>query len=175
MISGHSFRRTSATILANNGADLETIMRHGRWRNGSCARGYIEESLQHKARTGQLIQCSVMGSVSTTFAEGLKVAPTSTFAGPVNGKSVPATSSLSSVGTVENDLFDSSIGDAELINAVERASQIYEEQRDDTVPNERSENGTDRSLSLAVSNNGSFKSVNFERIENCTFNFYVNK
>ncbi|KAJ6639008.1 hypothetical protein Bhyg_11747, partial [Pseudolycoriella hygida] len=34
--TGHSFRRTSATILANSGADMETIMRHGGWRNETC-------------------------------------------------------------------------------------------------------------------------------------------
>ncbi|KAG4065945.1 hypothetical protein HA402_010299 [Bradysia odoriphaga] len=56
---GHSFRRTSATFLANSGADMETIMRHGGWHNESCAKGYIEDSLSYKARTGEMIRSSV--------------------------------------------------------------------------------------------------------------------
>lgn len=65
-IAGHSFRRTSATILANSGADMETIMRHGGWRNESCAKIYIEDSLHYKAKTGNMITSSVFGQSSST-------------------------------------------------------------------------------------------------------------
>lgn len=64
---GHSFRRTSATFLANSGADIETIMRHGGWRNESCAKEYIEDSLAYKARTGDMIQRAILGQVAPSI------------------------------------------------------------------------------------------------------------
>lgn len=39
--TGHSFRRTSATILAENGGDLLTLKQHGGWKSSTVAEGYI--------------------------------------------------------------------------------------------------------------------------------------
>lgn len=73
LYTGHSFRRTSATLLANSGADLLTLKRHGGWKSSSVAEGYIEESIYQKRKTGNLItsaisvnrQASSTGSTST--------------------------------------------------------------------------------------------------------------
>ncbi|XP_034939752.1 uncharacterized protein [Chelonus insularis] len=46
--TGHCFRRTSATLLANSGATLTTIKEHGGWRSSAVAEGYIEHSLFNK-------------------------------------------------------------------------------------------------------------------------------
>lgn len=46
--TGHSFRRTSATLLANAGANITTLKRHGGWKSDKIAEGYIEESLNNK-------------------------------------------------------------------------------------------------------------------------------
>ncbi|XP_044594033.1 uncharacterized protein LOC123271707 [Cotesia glomerata] len=48
--TGHSFRRTSATLLANAGANLTTLKQHGGWRSSSVAEGYIENSLYNKTK-----------------------------------------------------------------------------------------------------------------------------
>lgn len=48
LYSGHCFRRTSASILANAGASLEDVKRHGGWRLSSVAEGYIDESENSK-------------------------------------------------------------------------------------------------------------------------------
>ncbi|KAB0801957.1 hypothetical protein PPYR_04143 [Photinus pyralis] len=37
--TGHSFRRTSATILADSGADIRTLKRHGDWKSDAVAEG----------------------------------------------------------------------------------------------------------------------------------------
>lgn len=37
--TGHSFRRTSATLLADSGADLTTLIRHGGWKSSGVAEG----------------------------------------------------------------------------------------------------------------------------------------
>lgn len=46
--TGHAFRRSSATILANQGIDILGLKRHGGWRSSSVAEGYIEDSVENK-------------------------------------------------------------------------------------------------------------------------------
>lgn len=46
--TGHSFRRTSATLLADSGANLVSLKRHGGWKSDKVAEGYIEESKASK-------------------------------------------------------------------------------------------------------------------------------
>lgn len=56
--TGHSFRRTSASVLANAGADMLTIKRHGGWKSSTVAEGYIENSLAYKKKTEKMISSS---------------------------------------------------------------------------------------------------------------------
>lgn len=53
--TGHCFRRTSATILADAGADITTLKRHGGWKATNVAEGYIEDSVQQKLEVGSKI------------------------------------------------------------------------------------------------------------------------
>lgn len=46
--TGHSFRHTSATMLADVGADLLTLKRHGGWKSDKVAMGYVEDSIEKK-------------------------------------------------------------------------------------------------------------------------------
>lgn len=48
LYTGHSFRRSSATILIDNGGNMETLMRHGGWSSSKAAQGYIAESMKNK-------------------------------------------------------------------------------------------------------------------------------
>jgi integrase len=41
---GHSFRRSGATSLANNGGSCQDLMMAGNWKSLAVARTYIEES-----------------------------------------------------------------------------------------------------------------------------------
>lgn len=52
---GHCFRRTSASILANTGANQERIRRHGNWRSDKVANGYVEDSIYYKTDTNDFI------------------------------------------------------------------------------------------------------------------------
>lgn len=49
--TGHTFRRTSATLLADSGSNITCIKRHGGWKSTSVAEGYIEDSLTNKIMT----------------------------------------------------------------------------------------------------------------------------
>lgn len=54
--TGHSFRRSSASWLADSGADKDTIMRHGGWKSSTVAEGYVETSVESKKRiAGQIL------------------------------------------------------------------------------------------------------------------------
>ena len=45
--TGHCFRRSSTSLLANSGADILAIKRHGGWKSNSAA-GYIESNRKTK-------------------------------------------------------------------------------------------------------------------------------
>lgn len=64
--TGHSFRRTSATILADAGADLLLLKRHGGWKSSSVAEGYVENSINNKRKIVGLISTAIASHTATT-------------------------------------------------------------------------------------------------------------
>lgn len=48
LYTGHSFRRSSATMLANSGEGITNIKRLGGWKSSSVAEGYLESSTSFK-------------------------------------------------------------------------------------------------------------------------------
>lgn len=59
LYTGHSFRRTSATLLVDNGGDITALKRHGGWKSNTVAEGYIENSINNKTKIGQQITSSL--------------------------------------------------------------------------------------------------------------------
>ncbi len=53
--TGHCFRRSSATILAEAGASLTTIKMHAGWKSSRVAEGYIENSINNKRKVANLL------------------------------------------------------------------------------------------------------------------------
>ena len=53
--TGHCFRRSSASWLADAGADISVLKRHGGWRSNTVAEGYVENSLQNKVKIARQI------------------------------------------------------------------------------------------------------------------------
>lgn len=53
--TGHCLRRTSATLLADSGADIQMLKRHGGWRSSTVAEGYVEDSIANKVKTSKRI------------------------------------------------------------------------------------------------------------------------
>ena len=58
LYTGHSFDRTSATLLADSRANITTLKPHG-WKSDSVAEGYIEESVANREKIGNLISTSI--------------------------------------------------------------------------------------------------------------------
>jgi integrase len=53
--SGHSLRVTSATVLADNGANTLTLKRHGRWTSESVAEEYVRQSKASRCDTAAML------------------------------------------------------------------------------------------------------------------------
>ena len=51
----HAFRLTSATVLADAGADNLALKLHGGWKSDAVVQGYIEESVEKKTATAGMI------------------------------------------------------------------------------------------------------------------------
>lgn len=61
--TGHCFRRTSATLLSNSGANMTMIKQLGGWKSDSVAAGYVADSI----RTKDLIFQGIIFQVSYLF------------------------------------------------------------------------------------------------------------
>lgn len=59
LYTGHCFRRSSATILVNAGADLLTLKRHGGWKSSNVAESYIDNSMANKMKISRSIVESI--------------------------------------------------------------------------------------------------------------------
>lgn len=57
--TGHSLRRTSATLLCDGGGDITQLKRHGGWRSTTVAERYIENSINNKRKIGSLISSQI--------------------------------------------------------------------------------------------------------------------
>jgi len=55
LYTGHCFRRTSASILADSGVNIEQLKRHGGWKSGAVAEGYVERSMNNKKQVSEQI------------------------------------------------------------------------------------------------------------------------
>ena len=53
--TSHSFRRSMASALAEVGVSEETLMRAGRWKSETAARGYVVLSENAKRKIGNLL------------------------------------------------------------------------------------------------------------------------
>lgn len=66
LYTGHCFRRTSATLVADAGADLVTLKRLGGWGSSAVAESYIEDSIEKKKKVANLIMGQKESGASTS-------------------------------------------------------------------------------------------------------------
>lgn len=70
--TGHSFRRSAATMLAENGGDLLTLKKFGGWKSSAVAEQYVEESVVKKIKISkQLFNSTESASTATTSSNGI--------------------------------------------------------------------------------------------------------
>lgn len=74
--TGHCFRRTSATLLADSGANITEVKRHGGWKSTTVAESYIEDSIQQKNKISNKILdveiSKTLGKVKNTSEDNNK-------------------------------------------------------------------------------------------------------
>ncbi|KAJ8980014.1 hypothetical protein NQ317_016470 [Molorchus minor] len=46
--TGHCFRRTSTSLLADSGGTIDVLKRHGGWKSSNVVEGYVESSIKNK-------------------------------------------------------------------------------------------------------------------------------
>lgn len=68
--TGHAFRRTSATIVADSGASMLALKRHGRWKSDGVATGYVAESKKAKMEISNVISGTKAEEVSGVGKSG---------------------------------------------------------------------------------------------------------
>lgn len=66
LYTGHCFRRSSATLLANSGCNITNIKRHGGWKSTSVAESYVEESIENKRKIAENILKTPSNAVVTS-------------------------------------------------------------------------------------------------------------
>lgn len=62
--TGHCFRGTSATIVADCGASMMTLKRHGRWKSDAVAQGYVANSKVAKMEVCNMLSGGETASTS---------------------------------------------------------------------------------------------------------------
>ncbi|KAJ8914029.1 hypothetical protein NQ315_012053 [Exocentrus adspersus] len=106
LYTGHCFRRTSASLLADSGASIDVLKRHGGWKSASVAEGYIENSINTK----KIVADSIFGL-------GVGNSTESASAHQVCGSAVSA-SSASSTSSKNNIVQNTIDGANRLLNIV---------------------------------------------------------
>ncbi|KAJ8913759.1 hypothetical protein NQ315_002439 [Exocentrus adspersus] len=106
LYTGHCFRRTSASLLADSGASIDVLKRHGGWKSASIAEGYIENSINTK----KIVADSIFGL-------GVGNSTQSASAHQVSGSAVSA-SSASSTSSKNNIVQNTIHGANRLLNIV---------------------------------------------------------
>lgn len=64
--TGHAFRRSSATIMADAGANGQQLKRLGRWKSSSVADSYVDGSRHSKIEISKMINGMVVDNGSSS-------------------------------------------------------------------------------------------------------------
>lgn len=85
--TGHCYRRTSANLLVESGANSQMLKQFGRWRSDIVAQGYIEDSLFNK----ELLYQAVVHGANTTINNRPSTMLQNVFQPSTSAASVPNT------------------------------------------------------------------------------------
>ena len=73
LYTGHSFHKTSATMLVDSGGDVTRLKRNTGYKSTAVAKGYINESLQNKIEISHIFKKAVKILPSTVQKRRSKV------------------------------------------------------------------------------------------------------
>ena len=81
--SGHSFRRSAASELANSGGSTLELQNAGNWDSSKIAQGYVAESRSAQQQTADLLVGRISGHSSSSSSGTPMVFNNCTFQGPL--------------------------------------------------------------------------------------------
>jgi len=76
--TGHCFRRSSASSLANQGGDIISLKRLGGWKSNAVAEGYVDQSKKRRIEVANILSNNVPGQSTSSSNVGISSASTST-------------------------------------------------------------------------------------------------
>ena len=81
--TGHSFRKSSATLLADSGTDILQLERHGSWKSSAVTESYVEESINNKLQIShQILQKEPLKQICMNNDDDISAVAGSSTAGP---------------------------------------------------------------------------------------------
>lgn len=163
LYTGHCFRRSSATLLANSGASLTTIKSLGGWKSSKVAEGYIENSISNKISIARNVLSDETEEIATLIEQ-----PSASRSGDIE---LMDTNSNGSIPTVMNNEVDIAIEmtDPEVLDESSSGSN-----QTNIPPIQMFHNNTTSVLNGFNSNDTSPGSVYFNNLKNCSFNITYN-
>ena len=84
--TGHAFCRTSAAIVADSGASMLSLKRHGRWKSDRVAQGYVE-----KSKSAQLEVASIISAETSTSSLASETSSSSNLSAAVSSSVATST------------------------------------------------------------------------------------
>lgn len=145
--TGHCFRRTSASFLADSGVNISIIKRHGGWKSDRVAEGYVENSLNNKRR----IAANIIGRKIQKTDEHTVTSAALQQSEPVQQAVEPSVSIASSSATQNVTI----ISQSEAVNSTNEQFTV-----------------TSAAVVKSVVKSGVSPLNSFGDLHNCTFNFY---
>lgn len=85
--TGHCYRRTGATILADEGADTLQLKRAGGWKSDTVAQGYVDNSRPQKERTAAMFAAGSRALTTTPSPGAMQQAFSSSSSSTVSSSS----------------------------------------------------------------------------------------
>lgn len=123
--TGHSFRRTSATLLADSGANLTSLKRLGGWKSDKVAESYIGDSLNNKLETGKKITQSInlKSSPSPSHVEE-NVRPSTVVDNDNSSDPVPSTSKRHCMTNIHEQSYEINNSLSQTVNMQPKTSPV---------------------------------------------------
>lgn len=179
--TGHSFRRSSASMFANTGAGIEAVKNIGGWKSAKVAEGYVVNSLSYKKRTSDTFSSLLSEEPvpSTSATNSLSIVNDKHHVGPGPNKKPKVTSTTASSVSMQgsesyeieiselseqaercvssegySDITYDDITDAELlsVNVVEKSKQVEETSKHCVLSQGYVQNASDNIMDAEMEN-----------------------
>jgi len=156
--TGHSLRRTSATVLVDGGGDMAMLMTLGGWKSYKTAGGYVDKSMVTKGKINGMIDAEIKKRTSTVVL-------------PI------AMEASSSYQETTSTVFSQSVirykgNEIEMAQALQVGQQNQNKIEKFQVGQQNQNKIEKLQVGKENQNNNHERVTKFENLKDCTFNFH---